>query len=83
MWKLAFKNLLRDKRRTLLTFGILTVAITYYIVITGMLGGFEKESIRNFIALQSSHMVIRSEDFNEETLEGYIETPSEIENKLE
>ena len=83
MWKLALKNLLRDKRRTLLTFGILTVAITYYIVITGMLGGFEKESIKNFIALQSSHMVIRSEDFNEETLEGYIETPSEIENKLE
>ncbi len=83
MWKLAFKNLLRDKRRTLLTFGILTVAITYYIVITGMLGGFEEESIRNFIALQSSHMVIRSEDFNEETLEGYIENPWNIENKLE
>lgn len=82
MWGLAYKNLLRNKRRTLLTFLILTVAVVYYIVITGMLGGFEEESIKNFIELQSAHIVLYSEDYNEETLEGYIANPSIIEQEL-
>jgi len=78
MWSLALKNLFRDKRRTFLTFIVLSVAILYYIVFSGMLGGFESESIRNFLSLQSAHLKLYSRDYNEETFEGYIWHPSQL-----
>lgn len=82
MIKNAFRNLLRHKRRTLLTFSILNVAIMYYIVIQGMLDGFEIESTKNFLSLETGHIKITSKEYNPETFEGRIPTYNEVENKL-
>ncbi len=82
MIKNAFRNLLRHKRRTLLTFSILSVAIMYYIVIQGMLDGFEIESTKNFLSLETGHIKIKSKEYNPETFEGRIPNYNEVENKL-
>lgn len=82
MIKTALRNLFRHKRRTVLTFSILSVGIIYYIVLQGMLDGFEFESIRNFIQLESGHLKITAQDFNPETFEGKIANYPELEKKL-
>ncbi|MGB9824567.1 MAG: ABC transporter permease [Candidatus Hydrothermia bacterium] len=82
MIKTAFRNLLRHKRRTILTFSILSVGIIYYIVLQGMLDGFEFESIRNFIYLESGHLKITSINYNFETFEGSLSSYVELEKTL-
>ncbi|MEN3044477.1 MAG: FtsX-like permease family protein [Candidatus Hydrothermales bacterium] len=82
MVKFAIKNLLRHKRRTFLTFSILSVAILYYIVISGLLDGFEIESTKNFIELETAHIKIKDKNFNEETFEGRIKNPNLIIEKI-
>ncbi len=82
MIKTAIRNLFRHKRRTILTFSILSVGIIYYIVLQGMLDGFEFESTKNFIYLESGHLKLTSQDYNPETLEGYITNFEEIEKNL-
>jgi putative ABC transport system permease protein len=47
-----------------------------------MLDGFEFESIRNFIQLESGHLKITAQDFNPETFEGKIANYPELEKKL-
>lgn len=82
MIKTAWRNLFRHKRRTILTFSILSFAIMYYIVMLGMLDGFEIESTKNFINLELGHLKIVSEDHNPETFEGRIANFPEIEKEL-
>ncbi|RKZ00624.1 MAG: hypothetical protein DRQ10_03845, partial [Candidatus Hydrothermota bacterium] len=80
---LAFRNLMRHRRRAFLTSAILAAAIGYYIIIDGMLKGFEVESVRNFINLTSGDLKITSSDFNPDNLQGLIENPSRIEQVLD
>ncbi len=80
---LAFRNLMRHRRRAFLTSAILAAAIGYYIIIDGMLKGFEVESVRNFINLTSGDLKITSSDFNPDNLHGLIENPSRIEQVLD
>jgi len=82
MIKTALRNLGRNKRRTILTFSILSVGIIYYIVIQGMLDGFELESIRNFINLESGHLKITASNYNPETFENRIQDFPGLEAKL-
>ncbi len=58
MIKLALKNLLKEKRRTLLTSSIMAFAIVYYIVVSGLLAGFERDSLKNYISLSTAHIKI-------------------------
>ena len=82
MIKLAFRNLLRTKRRTFLTFSVITFAVMYYIVFAGMLDGVEKDSIHNFISVNSAHIKIFSKEYDENTFTGYIQNPESIETKI-
>ncbi len=82
MFKLAFRNLSRRKRRTLLTFSVITFAVMYYIVFAGMLDGVEKDSIHNFISVNSAHIKIFSKEYDENTFTGYIKDPESLEKKI-
>lgn len=82
MIKTALRNLFRHKRRTILTFSILSVAIMYYIVIQGMLDGFEHESTKNFINLELGHIKITSLNYEPETFENRLANYSALEKKL-
>ncbi len=79
---LAFKNMMRHRRRAILTAAILAAAISYYIIIDGMLKGFEAESIKNFIRLTSGDLKITSKDFNPDNFQGRIDDPNAVENVL-
>lgn len=81
-FELAFKNLWRNKRRTILTSSILTFAVTYYIVIAGILDGFEIESLKNLIDLESGHIKITSPNYNEKTFEGRLRDYQDLEKNI-
>lgn len=82
MLRIALRNLLRHKRRTFLTLSVLSVAILYYVFVSGMLDGFESESTKNFIELETAHLKITHKNFNEETFEGRLKNPDEIIKKI-
>lgn len=82
MIKIALRNLKRQKRRTLLTISILSFAILYYIFIAGLLEGFELDSTKNLIELETAHLIIRSKNFKQESLSGRIENPEKVVEKL-
>lgn len=53
---LARKNLFRNKRRTIITFLALAVGLWYFILLDSILQGFDRQSIDNFINLETSHL---------------------------
>ncbi|NLV92238.1 MAG: ABC transporter permease [Firmicutes bacterium] len=56
--KLAYKNLVRQKRRTLVTCLTLSVAILSYIATDGLLAGLDQMAIDNLISYESGHIQV-------------------------
>ncbi len=61
----AFKNILRQKRRTILTSLVITIAITFFIIMSSLLKGFYDTSFENELNYNTSHMKIRSSNYDE------------------
>ncbi len=83
--KLAAKNILRAKRRTVLTFLMLSFGIIFYLIMEGMLEGFDVVSFQNLIDFETGHLKIRSVQFNEDRpfdINNYLEDAGKIEEKL-
>lgn len=83
--KLAWKNIFRAKLRTILTFLILSFGIAFYIVMVGMIEGFNVASFRNMIDLETGHVKIRSKQYNADLpfdIEHYFYNTSQLEKKL-
>ncbi len=81
LFSIAIKNLLRSKRRTFLTFLILSVGIMFYLFMDGLIKGYKTQSINNFIQFDTGHIKIRSENFDKEdpyNIENFIDNPSEV-----
>jgi len=81
LFNFALKNILKEKRRSILTFLVLSVGIAIYILVTGMLDGFDKNSFQNFINFETGHFKIRNEKFIEDEpydTENLIENSSKI-----
>ena len=55
---LAFKNLTRYKRRTMITAGAIAVGIMMFIMVDSMLAGAEYESVRNLKWYETSSVRI-------------------------
>jgi len=66
LFKLAMKNILKAKRRTILTFIILSFGIMMYLMLGAMMEGFDKTSVKNFIDFESGHFKIRNKTFDED-----------------
>ncbi|MGA2140970.1 MAG: FtsX-like permease family protein [Brevinematales bacterium] len=64
---LALKNILRYKRRTILTFSILVFGIALYIFMTGFIKGLSAQAFENQIQFESGDFKIRAKTFDEET----------------
>lgn len=60
------KNILKAKRRTILTFIILSFGIMMYLMLGAMMEGFDKTSVKNFIDFESGHFKIRNKTFDED-----------------
>ncbi len=84
---LAFKNLTRYKRRTLITAGAIAVGIMMYIFIDAMLMGAEYESVRNLKWYETASARILHEDYWDDRfqypLDVNIEDPDKILDRLD
>lgn len=85
--KLAFKNLTRHKRRTLITALIIAFAILIYVMTEGLMLGMTEMSFDNIINLESGHLQVADqnywEDRKELPLKNLITPSAELENKIE
>ncbi|MDH4199712.1 MAG: hypothetical protein OEV66_04950, partial [Spirochaetia bacterium] len=63
---LAMKNILRSRRRTILTFMMLTFGVTIYIILSGLYAGIDKVSFDNLVAFDTGHIKARINGFDEE-----------------
>lgn len=84
--KMAFKNLTRHKRRTLITALIIAFAILIYILTEGLMLGMTEMSFNNIINLESGHLQVANQKYWEERKELPLENlvfPSEdLKNKI-
>src|SRR6056297_471508 len=60
---LAFKNLFRHKRRTIITSIAIAVGLALFILIDSMLVGIEEDSTRNLVLYETSSARIMDRDF--------------------
>lgn len=56
--KLAFRNIFRAKRRTIITFSTISIGLALLIVAICLMNGVDKQSISNIINCQTSHIKI-------------------------
>ncbi|PTV97950.1 putative ABC transport system permease protein [Halanaerobium saccharolyticum] len=84
--KMAFKNLTRHKRRTIITALIIAFAILIYVITEGLMIGMTEMSFDNIINLESGHLQVADqnywEDRKELQLKNLITPAAEIENKI-
>jgi ABC-type lipoprotein release transport system permease subunit len=64
LWKIAFRDLLRSKRRTLLTLLAMVIGVTLLIFMSALYKGIFDGSLRMAIQLQSSHLQVRSSAYD-------------------
>lgn len=65
LFKIAWRNILRNKRRTLITMVAIVFAAYLSVLMRGMQKGIYKVSITNAVELMSGYMQIQQKDFNE------------------
>jgi len=84
-FKLAYKNLMRAKRRTILTFAMLSFGIVIYLMMEGMMDGFDDASFQNLIDFETGHFKIRSTEYDEDypyDIDNYIMDAPKLEKSL-
>lgn len=63
LWKIAARNVLRHKRRTLITGIVMTMGIGMFIVMDSMLIGMDRLTIDNMVDYTESFMKIRTPEY--------------------
>lgn len=63
--KLAFRNLKRHPRRTIITAAIIAMAVIIYITMQGFMGGLIEMSFGNIIDLETGHLQIMEVEYRE------------------
>jgi putative ABC transport system permease protein len=64
--KLAFKNLLRHRNRTLITATIIAFAIFFYILMDSMIAGMTEMSYQSIIDFEAGHLQLANREYWEE-----------------
>lgn len=84
--KIAFRNLLRHKRRTLLTGMVISVGLLLYIFMDSVMSGLDRGSIDNMINLSTSAIKIYTKQYDDDKeafpLKYNMENVTDIERKL-
>lgn len=68
--KLAFRNILRNRRRSLLTALSASVAVLVLVVATGFIGGVETDSVKSYLTTRTAHIKVYAAGYpyNDESL---------------
>ncbi len=84
---LAFKNLTRHKRRTVITASSLAMGLMIYLLLNSLLTGIEVEGVRNLIWYETGAAQIQNSAYWDDRLflpmDKDISSPGEIMNRLE
>jgi putative ABC transport system permease protein len=82
LFKLAFRNIFRFKRRTFITFSAVSIGLALLIVIISLMNGIDKQSINNIVNSETSHIKIFRRGYfvkmDEVPMNLTIEDPDEI-----
>lgn len=85
--KLAFKNLIRHKNRTIITAVIIAFAIFFYIVLDSLIGGMTEMSYETIVDFEAGHIQIADQKYWDEKdelpLENLIRTEPQIFNTIQ
>lgn len=85
--RLAIKNLTRHKKRTLLTAGIIALAVVFYIFLDSLMLGMREKALSNIIDFESGHIQIANENYWEQRdefpLENLMNNDEEIIAKID
>lgn len=68
LWVIAFRDLGRNRRRTILTMVAVALGLTLLIVMSGFIAGVLEGSLQNNIRLNTGHVQIRAESYEVEKL---------------
>lgn len=85
LWKLAFKNVVREKRRTILTIAILAFGIGMFLFVQSFMPDMGELSTRNLIDFETGHYKIRSAEYDSDmpySVSNFIENYQAVEAKL-
>ena len=83
-WKMAYRNIWRNKRRTLITVSAATFALLLMIVYAGLLEGMKVGMERNATALQMADMQVHATGYRDEpSIYTIIEDPDAVTAPLE
>lgn len=81
--KLAFKNLVRHRNRTLITSTIIAFAIFFYIMMDSLIGGMTEMSYETIIDYEAGHLQIVDQNYWEEEDELPLDNLLTINDELE
>jgi ABC-type lipoprotein release transport system permease subunit len=68
LWIIAFRDLGRNRRRSLLSLIAVALGLALLIVWNGLIAGMLEDSLQNSIRLSTGHLQVRNEVYEEETL---------------
>jgi ABC-type lipoprotein release transport system permease subunit len=84
--RLAWRNVFRHRRRTLITFAAIAVGLGYMILMDSFMGGFEVYSMRNFVDQEAGHLKIHAAGYrgeeNSMPVDIVIERPAAVMARL-
>jgi len=80
--KIAYRDLVRNRRRSLLTLVAIAVGVSLLVFMSGFIQGAITDSIENNIRLQTGHLKIRAESYDENKVslawEDLLDSPEEL-----
>ena len=81
LWTIAFRDLSRNKRRTILSATAIALGLTIMIFMNGMVTAMLESSLQNLIKLQTGHLQIRSAAYEAEKIslktDQLLDTPAQ------
>ncbi len=87
LWKIAVRDLLRNRRRTLLTLLAVVIGVTLLIFVASFYQGIYDGSLEMSIQLQSSHLQVRAPSYDEDRVslqwKDLVEAPQSLVAQME
>jgi len=66
LWKIAYRDLARNRRRSLLTLVAVALGVAMLVTLTGLYAGLMEDSIENNIRLQTGHLQVRDDSYDQD-----------------
>ncbi|MCB0149803.1 MAG: ABC transporter permease, partial [Caldilineaceae bacterium] len=82
LWVIAYRDLIRNRRRTFFTLLAVALGLALLIVLNGFIAGILDDALQNSIRLQTGHVQVRAETYEDSRRslqwKDLVEQPGEI-----